>query len=110
MGNKYIDENDIQAVNEVLKSPYLTTGPKVKEFEKKLCELTGAKYAIVISNGTSALHAACYAAGITPGDEVITTPITFAASANCVLYCGGIPVFADIDPDTWNIDPKEIEK
>ena len=109
-GKQYIDENDIQAVNEVLKSPYLTTGPKVQEFEKKLCELTRAKYAIVISNGTSALHAACYAAGITTGDEVITTPITFAASANCVLYCGGTPVFADIDPDTWNIDPKEIEK
>ena len=109
-GKQYIDENDIQAVNEVLKSPYLTTGPKAQEFEKKLCELTGAKYAVAISNGTAALHAACYAAGITVGDEVITTPITFAASANCVLYCGGTPVFADIDPDTWNIDPKEIEK
>jgi len=109
-GKQYIDEEDIQAVNEVLKSPYLTTGPKVEEFEKKLCEFTGAKYAVAISNGTSALHAACYAAGITTGDEVITTPITFAASANCILYCGGTPVFADIDPDTWNISPKEIEK
>lgn len=109
-GKQYIDENDIKSVNEVLKSPYLTTGPKVEEFEKKLCELTGAKYAVAISNGTAALHAACYTAGITVGDEVITTPITFAASANCVLYCGGTPVFADIDPDTWNIDPKEIEK
>lgn len=109
-GKQYIDEEDIRAVNEVLRSPYLTTGPKVEEFENKLCELTGAKYAVVISNGTAALHAACYAAGITAGDEVITTPITFAASANCVLYCGGKPVFADIDPDTWNIDPKEIEK
>lgn len=109
-GKQYIDENDIHAVSEVLRSSYLTTGPKVEEFEKKLCELTGAKYAVVISNGTTALHAACYAAGISTGDEVITTPITFAASANCVLYCGGKPVFADIDPDTWNIDPKEIEK
>jgi len=109
-GKHYIDENDIQAVNEVLKSPYLTTGPKAQEFEKKLCELTGAKYAVAISNGTSALHAACYAAGITKGDEVITTPITFAASVNCVLYCGGTPVFADIDPDTWNIDPNRIEE
>ncbi len=109
-GKQYIDEDDIRAVNGVLRSPYLTTGPKVEEFENKLCELTGAKYAVVISNGTAALHAACYAAGITEGDEVITTPITFAASANCVLYCGGKPVFADIDPDTWNIDPKEIEK
>lgn len=109
-GKQYIDEDDIRAVNEVLRSPYLTTGPKVEEFENKLCELTGAKYAVAISNGTAALHAACYAAGITAGDEVITTPITFAASANCVLYCGGKPVFADIDPDTWNIDPEEIEK
>ena len=109
-GKHYIDENDIRAVNEVLKSPYLTTGPKALEFEKKLCELTGAKYAVAISNGTSALHAACYAAGITVGDEVITTPITFAASVNCVLYCGGTPVFADIDSETWNIDPNRIEE
>lgn len=109
-GKQYIDENDIQAVNEVLKSPYLTSGPKVQEFENKLCEFTGAKYAVAISNGTAALHAACVAVGISIGDEVITTPITFAASANCVLYCGGTPVFADIDPYTWNIDPKEIEK
>lgn len=109
-GKQYIDDNDIQAVNEVLKSPYLTTGPKVEEFEKKLCTLTGAKYAVVLSSGTAALHAACYAAGIAEGDEVITTPMTFAASANCVLYCGGTPVFADIDNNTWNIDPKEIEK
>lgn len=109
-GKQYIDEEDIQAVNEVLRSPYLTTGPRVEEFENKLCELAGAKYALAISNGTAALHAACYAAGITTGDEVITTPITFAASANCVLYFGGKPVFADINPDTWNIDPKEIER
>lgn len=109
-GKQYIDDNDIQAVSEVLRSPYLTTGPNVQEFENKLCELTGAKYAVAISNGTSALHAACYAAGISTGDEVITTPITFAASANCVLYCGGKPVFADIDPETWNIDPTDIEK
>lgn len=109
-GKQYIDKDDIEAVSKVLESPYLTTGPNVEEFEGKLCKLTGAKYAVAISNGTSALHAACYAAGITVGDEVITTPITFAASANCVLYCGGTPVFADIDPDTWNIDPKDIEK
>lgn len=109
-GKQYIDESDIEAVSEVLKSSYLTTGPKVEEFENKLCELTRAKFAIAISNGTSALHAACFAAGITQGDEVITTAITFAASANAILYCGGIPVFADIDQETWNIDPKEIEK
>lgn len=109
-GKQYIDADDIESVNEVLTSSYLTTGPKVDEFEKKLCELTGAKYAIAISNGTAALHAACIAAGISKGDEVITTPITFAASANCVLYCGGTPVFADINPDTWNIDPNKIEE
>ena len=109
-GKQYIDEDDIKAVDEVLSSPYLTTGPKVAMFETKLCELTGAKYAIAISNGTAALHAACYAGGISAGDEVITTPITFAASANCVLYCGGTPVFADIDSDTWNIDPIKIEE
>lgn len=109
-GKQFIDEDDLKAVSETLKSPYLTTGPKVDEFEKKLCELTGAKYAVAISNGTTALHAACYAAGINKGDEVITTPITFAASANCVLYCGGTPVFADIDPETWNIDPNKVEE
>ncbi|MFZ7133081.1 MAG: UDP-4-amino-4,6-dideoxy-N-acetyl-beta-L-altrosamine transaminase [Eubacteriales bacterium] len=109
-GKQYIDKDDIKAVNDVLESPYLTTGPRVEEFENQLCELTGAKYAIAISNGTSALHAACHVAGITEGDEVITTPITFAASANCILYCGGTPVFADIDGDTWNIDPLRIEE
>jgi len=109
-GKQYIDDQDIKSVNEVLQSPYLTTGPKVEEFEKELCEFTGATFAVAISNGTAALHAACYAAGISQGDEVITTPITFAASANCVLYCGGTPVFADIDEDTWNIDPKRIEE
>lgn len=109
-GKQYIDDDDIKAVSEVLKSPYLTTGPYVEEFEKKLCELTGAEYAVAISNGTTALHAACYAACIEEGDEVITTPITFAASSNCILHCGGIPVFADINPKTWNIDPEQIEK
>lgn len=109
-GKQYIDESDIQAVEHALRSPYITTGPKVEEFENGLCKLTGAKYAVAISSGTSALHAACYAAGITTGDEVITTPITFAASANCILYCGGRPVFADINPDTWNIDPIDIER
>lgn len=109
-GKQYIDEDDIKAVSEVLRSPYLTTGPRVEEFEEKLCKLTGAKYAVAISNGTSALHAACYAAGVSSGDEVITTPMTFAASANCILYCGGVPVFVDIDPDTWNIDSNKIEE
>lgn len=108
-GHQYIDDADIQAVVEVLKSDCLTCGPKIGELEKKLCEVTGAKYAVVCSNGTAALHMACLAAGVAPGDEVITTPITFAASANCALYCGARPVFADIDEETYNIDPAQVE-
>lgn len=108
--HQYIDETDIQAVVDVLKSDYLTCGPKVEEVEKKLCEITGARHAVLIANGTAALHATCFAAGIGYGDEVITTPITFAASANCALYCGGKPVFADINPETYNIDPDSIER
>ncbi len=109
-GHQWIDEDDIQAVVDVLRSDYLTTGPKIAEFEQAFAKYVGAKYAIAVSNGTAALHAAVFAAGIGPGDEVITTPITFAASANCALYLGGRPVFADIDPDTYNIDPQEIRK
>lgn len=109
-GRQSIDEEDIQAVVDVLRSDYLTTGPKVAEFEKVVADYVGAKYAVAVSNGTAALHIACLAAGIKEGDEVITSPITFAASANCVLYCGGTPVFADIKPDTYNIDPEDIEK
>ncbi|MCL2151843.1 MAG: UDP-4-amino-4,6-dideoxy-N-acetyl-beta-L-altrosamine transaminase [Oscillospiraceae bacterium] len=108
-GRQYIDEDDCTAVREVLLSDYLTTGPKPRELEQRLCELTGAEYAISIANGTAALHAACFAAGIGAGDEVITTPMTFVASANCVLYCGGKPVFADIEADTYNISPKSVE-
>lgn len=107
-GHQYIDDADIQAVVEVLKSDYLTCGPKITELEEKLCKLTGAKYAVVCSNGTAALHMACMAAGVQPGDEVITTPITFAASANCALYCGARPVFADINDRTYNIDPAKV--
>ena len=107
-GRQTIEEDDIQAVVDVLRSDYLTTGPKIAEFEKMVADYVGAKYAVAISNGTSALHAACFAAGIQPGDEVITTPLTFAASSNCVLYCGGTPVFADVDPKTYNIDPEDI--
>ena len=109
-GHQYIDDADVQAVAEVLKSDYLTCGPKITELEKKLCEITGAKYAVVCSNGTAALHIACQAAGVGEQDEVITTPITFAASANCALYCGAKPVFADIDPNTYNISPKSVEE
>ena len=109
-GRQWIDEADIEAVTEVLRSDYITCGPKVEELEEKLQEICGANYAVVVNSGTSALHCACIAAGIGPGDEVIVSPITFAASANCVLYCGGTPVFADIDASTYNIDPKSIEE
>ena len=109
-GRQWVDEADIEAVSEVLKSDYLTCGPQVTNMEKALCDYTGAKYAVAVSNGTAALHCACIAAGVGPGDEVITTPITFAASANCALYCGARPVFADINPETYNIDPKSIRK
>ncbi|MEN1760764.1 UDP-4-amino-4,6-dideoxy-N-acetyl-beta-L-altrosamine transaminase [Anoxynatronum sibiricum] len=109
-GKQWITPEDEAVVHAALQSDYLTTGPSVEAFEKALAEKTGAAYAVSVSNGTAALHAACHAAGIGPGDEVITTPITFAASANAVLYQGGTPVFADIDPLTWNIDPTAIEK
>ncbi len=109
-GHQYLDEKDVQAVVDVLHSDYLTCGPKITELEQRLCDLTGAKYAVVCSNDTAALHIACMAAGVSAGDEVVTTPITFLASANCALYCGAKPVFADIDEETYNIDPKEIEK
>ena len=109
-GKQWIDDADIDTVVNVLKGEYLTTGPYVRDFEKKVADYVGAKYAVAVANGTAALHMACFAAGISEGDEVIVTPMTFAASANCVLYQGGKPVFADIDPITYNIDPQEIEK
>ena len=109
-GKQSIDEDDIQAVVEVLRSDYVTTGPKVAEFERVVADYVGAKYAVAVSNGTAALHVACLAAGIKEGDEVITTPITFAASSNCVLYCGSKVVFADINPVTYNIDPEDIKR
>lgn len=107
-GRQWIDEDDVQAVADVLRSDFITCGPKVDEFEQELAAYTTARYAVAVSNGTAALHCACMAAGVGPGDEVITTPLTFAASANCALYCGAKPVFADIDPDTYNIDPESI--
>lgn len=109
-GHQYLDQADYDAVLNVLKSDYLTCGPKIGELEAKLCEITGAKYAVVCSNGTAALHMAAMAAGIGEGDELITTPITFAASANCALYCGAKPVFADINEKTYNIDPASVEE
>lgn len=108
-GRQNIDDQDIAAVAEVLRSDWLTTGPKVPEFEAAFAEYVGAQYAVAVSNGTAALHAAMHALGIGPGDEVIVTPMTFAASANCVLYQGATPVFADVDPDTLLIDPAQVE-
>jgi perosamine synthetase len=109
-GRQTIDEDDIEAVINTLRSTNLTQGPKIVEFERAIADYIGVKYAVAFSNGTAALHGACYAAGIGVGDEVITTPITFAASANCVRYVGGTVVFADIDPETYNIDPNQIRK
>jgi UDP-4-amino-4,6-dideoxy-N-acetyl-beta-L-altrosamine transaminase len=108
-GRQCVDEDDIRAVVEVMRGDWLTTGPKVGEFEEAFAARVGACHAVAVSNGTAALHAAIFAVGIGPGDEVITTPLTFAASANCVLYQGGTPVFADVQPDTLNIAPDKIE-
>lgn len=108
-GMQYIDDKDIQAVVDVLKGQYITCGPMVDEFEEKMCDMLDVKYCVAVSNGTAALHLSCMAVGIKAGDEVIVTPMTFAASANCILYCGGIPVFADINPETYNISPQSIK-
>lgn len=108
-GKQYIDEEDIRTVVETLQSDWLTTGPKVKEFEKLLAECVGAKYVVTFSSGTAALHGAYFAAGVGEGDEVITSPITFAATANAACYLGAKPVFVDVKRDTVNIDPKKIE-
>jgi len=109
-GRQWIDEDDVQAVVDTLQSDFLTCGPKIIELEKKICDYTGAKYAVAVSSGTAALHCACIAAGLCPGDEVITTPLTFAASANCALFCGATPIFADVNPNTYNIDPQSIRE
>jgi UDP-4-amino-4,6-dideoxy-N-acetyl-beta-L-altrosamine transaminase len=109
-GKQNITEEDIQAVVEVLRSEFLTQGPRVKEFENAFAEYVGAKYAVAVSNGTTALHLCTLALGVQPGDKVITTPITFVASANCVLYCGGDVDFADIDPRTYCLDLNKAEE
>lgn len=109
-GKQWIDDEDKQAVLDVLSSDFLTQGPKVQEFEEAICEHTGAKYCIVVSNGTAALHLAALALEIKEGSEGISTPITFVASSNCLAYCGIKPVFADIDSETYNIDFEEIKK
>ncbi|MBV9573043.1 MAG: UDP-4-amino-4,6-dideoxy-N-acetyl-beta-L-altrosamine transaminase [Acidobacteriales bacterium] len=104
-GHQSIDEADIQAVVETLRSDWLTTGPKVDEFEEAFAARVGAKYAVSFSSGTAALHGAAFAAGLTAGDEAITSPLSFAATANCVLYQQATPVFADVCADTLNLDP-----
>ncbi len=109
-GKQDITESDVKEVARVMMSDLITQGPEAVALEKALCQFTGAKYCSMVSNGTAALHIAALAADIQPGDEVIVTPITFAASANCILYCGGIPVFADIHPETYNIDPEDIRR
>ena len=108
-GRHTVDEADIAAVVEVLQGDWLTTGPKVTELEAAWAERVGAGCAVAVNSGTAALHAAAFAAGIGPGDEVIVAAMTFAASANCVLYQGGTPVFADVQPDTLNLDPAAVE-
>jgi len=109
-GHQWIDNNDIKEVVKVLKSDWLTQGPKVREFEEAIVKYCRIKYAVAFSSGTAALHAAYAVAGISSGDEVITTPLSFAATANAVVYCEGKPIFADIQEDTLNIDPEEIER
>lgn len=108
-GRQNITEEDIQNVIEALKSDYLTQGPRINEFENSFSDYVDSQYSVAVSNGTAALHLAVMALGVKPGQKVITTPITFAASANCVRYCGGEVIFADIDPETYLIDPKSIE-
>jgi dTDP-4-dehydrorhamnose reductase len=109
-GRQWTDEKDIQAVVDVIRSRKITQGPTVEAFEEALSGYCGAKHAVAVNSGTSALHIACLAADLEEGDEVITSPITFVASANCAVYCGAKPVFADIDRRTYNISPQEIEK
>ena len=109
-GRQSIDDADIRSVVDVLRSDWLTTGPKVAEFEEAFAARVGAAHAVSFSSGTAALHAAAFAAGLKAGDEAITTPMTFAATANCVLYQGATPVFADVSPDTLNLDPAEVER
>jgi perosamine synthetase len=109
-GRQNLDDEDIQAVVEVLRSEWLTTGPKVGEFEERFAAWVGAKFAVSFSSGTAALHGAAFAAGLGPGDEAITSPMTFCATANCVLYQGAKPVFADVSADTMNLDPGEVAK
>lgn len=108
-GKQHITTEDIQCVVSVLESSYLTQGPKINEFEQAFAKYIGSKYAVAVSNGTAALHLSALALGVKAGDKVITTPITFAASANCIRYCGGEVVFADIDSETYLLDIKKVK-
>lgn len=108
-GRQTISEDDIQAVVDVLRSDWLTTGPMVERFERAVAHRVGAAEAVAVSSGTAALHAAMFALGIGPGDEVIVPTMTFAATANCVVYQGGLPVFADVDPETLLLGPEQVE-
>ena len=105
-----LDAADVQSVENVLHSDWITQGPKVNEFEQAIANYCGAKYAVAVSSGSAALHLAALAAGLNKNDEAITTPITFLATANCILYAGALPVFADIDFNTVNIDPIDVRK
>src|SRR5262249_35465982 len=107
---QFVDDDDIRAVEAVLRGDWLTTGPAVAEFERGLCSRTEARFAVALNTGTAALHAAAVAAGIGPADEVIVPAISFVASANCVLYCGGRPVFADVSPTTLTLAPADVER
>jgi UDP-4-amino-4,6-dideoxy-N-acetyl-beta-L-altrosamine transaminase len=109
-GRQNITEEDIEAVIEALKSDYLTQGPKINEFEIKFAEYVGSKYAVAVSNGTAALHLCALALGVKPGNKVITSPITFVASANCIEYCGGTVEFVDIDPETYLLDINKVRR
>src|SRR5438445_9540801 len=107
-GRQAIDDDDIQAVAETLRSDWLTTGPKVEEFEEAFAARAGAKHAVSFSSGTAALHGAAFAAGLGPGDEAITSPLPFAAQANWMLYRGPTPVFVDVSPETLTLDPEQV--
>jgi UDP-4-amino-4,6-dideoxy-N-acetyl-beta-L-altrosamine transaminase len=109
-GRQHISEKDIQAVIETLTSDYLTQGPKISEFETAFAKYIGCRYAVAVSNGTAALHLAALALNVNENDKVITTPITFAASANCIRYCGGEVVFSDIDSETYLLDVDKVRK
>lgn len=108
-GRQWLDDEDVEAVVRALRSDWLTTGPRVPEFERAFAEAAGTAEAVAVCNGTAALHAAMHALGIGPGDEVVVPSMTFAASSNCVVYQGGTPVFADVDPETLLIDPASVE-